>query len=313
MDFEAARVANPEAIQITECTDYSYLTYIKKIKAASVETLHDYRGRNVYKIPLNSAYVLVRLYCSSEEGEEYFFDGCEFQRHDEHGFTPPIFWTSSTPEEFYNQFVHTEPYTILPVEVLSLNELKKVDPTRFYNREGRVFYRDRYGYFYFAHKQRLPNKKDHEEYARQKNNPLAIKVSYGTSVKEAQTAWFSSEEEFIAVYDLFVQDTPPTFGTPYYTVRERGYTKIAPADRKVIFRLPYFNLERELAYEEKGCRNTKSTIHCIARKWCGMFEGYKQFAEPFKNLDWVEELIKQWQVYSKKEHVELGNKRETVS
>ena len=68
-DFETAKEKNPEAISIKECTDYGYLEYVEKIISSATETLYNYKGRIVYKIPYNSAYVLVQLWYDIIDGK----------------------------------------------------------------------------------------------------------------------------------------------------------------------------------------------------------------------------------------------------
>lgn len=83
----------------------------------------------------------------------------------------------------------------------------------------------------------------------------------------------------------------------------------APEDRKIIIRLPYFRLNKEIEYEmnEHANSNAKSVAHWVARKWCGMMESYCQFGEAFKNMEWVEDLITRWREYLlKKDSQELA-------
>ena len=308
-DLETAKEKNPRAINITESFNYAYLDYVEKIKAEAKGILYDYRGRTVYKIPYNSAYILVRLWLSTEGGEEYYYDGCEFQRHDEHGFTVPIMWTSSTPEEFYKQFLTEDDNAELPVEFISLRELKKLKPVKFSNKDGKAYYKDSNGYFYFVYKDCLPNKRDREEYERFNGCKEAVEAKLYKNDYRHEVKWFLSEDALIQEYEDMKRNTPASYPQPFYEIRKHGYTMKAPEDRKIIIRLPYFRLNKEIEYEmnEHANSNAKSVAHWVARKWCGMMESYCQFGEAFKNMEWVEDLITRWREYLlKKDSQELA-------
>ena len=289
-DLQAARTKNPKSISIIECFDYDYLSYVEKIKSSAIEVLYNYKSKRVHKILYNSGYILVRMHYDIIDGEEYYYDMLQFQIHSKSKCVIPITWGVSNPKEFWEQYINCSNPIELPIEAISLNELKALKPTRFWFRNLRAFYRDDNGYFYYIHKTNLPNKKSREEYEKFKGNKNAVFVRYGSNfVMDNSTKWFTSEEEFKEEYRQFVQDTPAYYGNPHYEIKQKGYNKKPPDDRKIVFRLPYFQIDKEL---KRG-----NQPYWIAREWCAMMEGYSQFGDIFDNVNWVEDLIKRWVGY----------------
>jgi len=304
-DLETARAKYPKAINITENFDYGYLEFVDKIKAvAQVEC--DHKGKRVYKIPYNSAYILVHLWYDIENGKEFYYDGCDFQRHDECTGAMSIMWTWSTPKEFYEQFLKERGHVELPIEVISLRELKKLNPVKFHNKNGKALYRDCYGYFYIVNKHDLPNKKKCAEYAQFKGNPNAVFARIDSSYKVTSAKWFDSIYDLLQEFEQYKKDTPASFGTPFYTIMKRGYTKVAPEDREIVFRLPYFQLDKEVAYENNEKRRSEPIPWIVAQKWCGMMDGYTQFGRSFSNREWVKDLIVSWLAYTEKNNQEVS-------
>lgn len=297
-DYETAKIRNSRAISIVENFDYAYLEYVEKIKSAAKEILYDYKGRKLYKIPYNSAYILVRLLMSFEDGKEYYYDGCEFQRHDEHTFTVPITWTISTPEEFYTQFLADSYHVELPIEFVSLREIKALKAVKFYNKNSKVFYKDSNGYFYFGDKTCFPNKKDRDEFQKFNGSTEAVRAKLYENDYHYKTKWFLSEAELIQEFDKMIQKAPASYPQPFYEITKRGYAMRHPEDREVIIRLPYFRLEKEIEYERKEHTNEKSVSHWVARKWCGMMEGYRLLGDAFDSMGWVEDLVTRWHEYT---------------
>ena len=153
-------------------THYTYLEYVEKIKLSAAETSLNYKGKLVYKIPHNSAHVLVQLLCDMIDGKPFYYDSVQFQNHDV-AWVLPVTWEMSTPQEFCERFLADAPLE-LPIEAISLRELKSLKPTRFWFKNNRAYYRDTHGYFYFVDKRDLPNKKSREEYSKFKGNSDAV-------------------------------------------------------------------------------------------------------------------------------------------
>lgn len=295
-DYDTAYENNPDC-EIKECDDYDYLKYINRIQQKSIQTLYDYKGREVEKIPYNSDYILVRFWYDNESNEKYFYDGLEYQRHDENEFTQPITWNCSTPEQFYNNFLNIPEHNDLPIEFISNNQIKKLKGKKFYNKNNKAYFVDNQGYYYMGCKSDIKYKKEYEEFKDEKN---AVWVTYGVpcSGKEFHK-WFHSIDDFQIEYQKYVDNLPRGYGKPTYKILKHGYKKVTPNDCKYLARLPYFNLYKEYKLEKVNTYNTKSISNTLARKWCGLLKGYKMYGEPFQNEDYITDLINKWIEYSK--------------
>ena len=60
------------------------------------------------------------------------------------------------------------------------------------------------------------------------------------------TRWYDNESELLKIFNEKKKDYPAAYATPRYEILKRGYKKLPPNDRKVILRLPYINLGKEL-------------------------------------------------------------------
>ena len=76
---------------------------------------------------------------------------------------------------------------------------------------------------------------------------------------DTTTRWYDNESELLRVFNEKKKDYPATYATPRYEILKRGYKKLPPDDRKVILRLPYINLNKEL--------NLKTPKQEIAYVW----------------------------------------------
>lgn len=276
-------------ISYEEIFDTTYLEYVEKIKENSIETLFDYRGREIWKIPYADKYILYRPYI--QDGE--YLDGGEYQRWDNIQYVNPIGFIMCEPKEFYEMFLNDK-HIKLPIDVVSLNDMKKLKAKRFYNKENMAMWFDNNGYFYYADKHDLPSKKTKEEYEKFKNNPNAVYVRYGTEVAfMSNLEWYSSKEEFLDKFHQEELNHPTYLSKLYYEIKKLGYNRMNPNDYKVIFRLPYFNLQKEY-----DISTTKDYRH-LAHSWRKRMNGSKRFPDYWNNEDWVEKLIEKYFKYIK--------------
>lgn len=101
-DIEEAKRKNPDCT-INEYIDYSHSIYCNAIRSASTETILDYKGRIIYKIPLSTGYVLVRLYIDPQD--DTWYDYCEYQQIINTQLVLPVTFTMSTPKEFCQKYL----------------------------------------------------------------------------------------------------------------------------------------------------------------------------------------------------------------
>ena len=124
-DEAALRAAHKDLIAYTEDTDDSYKAYFQEIKEKAAEILHDFRSREVWKIPVLDGYVLFRPYIYDGE----YLDGCEYQKHYcLRGMTPQA-WILSNPKDFAEIYVmrHECAYQVVSRGLYGQPKLKKPD------------------------------------------------------------------------------------------------------------------------------------------------------------------------------------------
>lgn len=88
---------------IKEIFDDSHKEYCEKISSAAVEVLYDHKGRQVYKVPVNSGFSLVRLYKDDEDSTWY--DYIEYQLSDV-SYVKPTLFTIGNPKDFYDTYMN---------------------------------------------------------------------------------------------------------------------------------------------------------------------------------------------------------------
>lgn len=283
----------PEATSVVPYDNTEHIEIIENIKQLSEFVGHDYRNREIYKLPHYNKYILVKFSCD-EDGN--YYDFCEFQRWDCYGLIRPTLWTLSNPKYFYDTFCKNIS-TITKAEFISSKELKKIKPIKFYNKNNQIYWIDNNGYFYQAEKFSMPNKKNKELHKRFVDNKDAVLGCYKIASRSnphatEEVEWFDSVEAFKQFCKEKIAECPTYCGTPYYHIKKFGYTKSQPDDRKVIARLPYFDLETELKI---GTSDSE-----IIKTWVGLFE--KNVRTEVATFNLIENILKQYKEYRQKEN-----------
>ena len=232
----------PEALSVELYEDNSYLGIIDIIKSKAIKSYTDVKGNEVYHIPHLDSYIRAKLL--QQDGE--YLDSVMYQRWDMLGFQYPISWSMLSVKDFYDTFIN-EPDKLeqLPVEFVSMKYIKKIKATKICNKNNVVIWFDNDGYLYHADKFFLPNKKRKEEYALFHDNGNAV-LARLNFYSDNTTRWYDNEEDMLKVFNEKKKDYPTWAATPKYEILQRGYKKLPPDDRRVILRLPYINLNKEL-------------------------------------------------------------------
>lgn len=281
---------NFDVISVEQGTDTSYIDFINRIKDKS-ELIGKNDKKQFYKYPNNDSFILVRLYT---DGEDYY-DYCEFQRWDCRGLQNPISWVLSNPKDFCELF--DKDVVKLPQGlVITPKEIKKMKAKKFYNKGSETLWVDSLGYIYSAKKIVLPNKYNKAEWERFHDNPNAVKVEYVLATPSniygnAKTEWFESKESFLQFYREEKEKVLSYATSPRYEIKKIGYKKIKPEDRKVILRLPYINLDMELAY----C----TSVEDIALSWSKMCDKSWQ-GRYFDCYDYLIDVVKHYKEWLSK-------------
>ena len=232
----------PEALSVELYEDNSYLELIDIIKSKSIKSYTDVKGNEVYHIPHLDSYIKVKLLQHNEE----YLDGVMYQRWDMLGLTYPVLWNTSSVKDFYDTFINEpDKSEQLSVEFVSMKYIKKIKANKICNKKNVVIWFDNDGYFYHVDKWFLPNKKWKEEYDHFHDNADAVLARLSFYIDET-TRWYDSEEDMLKVFNEKKKDYPTAYATPKYEILQRGYKKLPPDDRRVILRLPFINLSKEL-------------------------------------------------------------------
>ena len=220
-----------------------YLEYIDKIKekAEYITSFKkcDYEIRELYAIYLYGYKISLRL--SKDLRDDKYYDFCEYQCSSGE-LMSPITWNMGSISHFCDS---VPILSNIPKKeqgyVVTSKELKKIKPVKFYNSNGETYWRDSDGYFYTALKCDIPNKKNKSEWEQFHDNPDAVLIQYWSGTyHERHIVWFDNMDIFMEQWKDIVKNTPSSYATPKYEIIKRGYTKVKPDDRRVIFRLPYF-------------------------------------------------------------------------
>ena len=295
--IEEVRKHFPEAISITPCGDKSHLPYIKKMidrsefldsrtnKLNQVTELYRYKG--------DGFDLYIKFYKDGKDNE--YFDYSEIQLKSDGLISNHIGWTLYYPQDIYNRYFYSVPkkevgYVVTPKEV------KKNKYKKWYNKDGEYGWIDSDGYFYFADKLDMPNKKKKIVYDEFKDNDNAVLIKYKCATPTDYcptelTRWFNSQEEFNIWWKQMVYKCPPFCESPYYSVVKKGFHKKHPDDRLVVLRMPYLNIEIELSdrhYEQVG------------RMWDRMCSKYYWY-QRCVGTSWAEQIVKAYQEYLNKQ------------
>ena len=277
-----------EIISIEQDTDASHVEFIDRIKSKS-EFIGSNGNKQLYKYPYNDSFIIVIF---RKNGDDYY-DYLQFQRWDCIGHIKPILWTPSNPKRFYELFDKDVPELPQGI-VVTPKEIKKMKAKKFWNKGGDVLWVDDLGYIYSADKDTLPSKYKNEEWNKFHDNPNAIKVTYVLATLDnihgnAKTKWFESKESFLQFYETEKKNVPGYCTFPRYEIVRVGYKREKPEDRKVIWRLPYIDLDMELA--------CGTPINRIAMNWCRRCDKLLRGQQGFSDFSFFMDVIERYKAY----------------
>ena len=231
---------------------------IKKLKEYSIHLKDE-----IYKFNYNGGEIIYRFL--TEDGE--YLDGIIYKRYDECRLMYPILKDISDINSFYNKFASAF-VTHLPPTMLSKKEFDKIKPKPIvFDRSGtETKYVDSLGYIYSIPKPVPWNKKETELYNKLKDNNDCvfgrIKTIGGSKVC---AKWFENEEEFFKTLEQFKQDIQTT--NVIWEIKRKGFKKLPPKERKVIFRFPYIdftNVQSKLGLAKTWLK--ASEVHSFIKK-----------------------------------------------
>lgn len=276
--------------KITPFDDFRYVELIETIKKYSKFLgSHPMRGgsREIYMYPWGADCLIIRLYTDSEGG---YFDFAEYQERGG-SLMIPITFTYTNPTDIYEKYFANEINKNLPDGFISAKELKKTGAKLFSRKNGIKCWVDKDGYFYDCDNYDYPNKANKAEYKEFHDQPNAVFVHSEFGQYEKETKWWHSLDEFLTDFKIKADNTPSYCATPKYQVRRQGYKKLPPDERKVIYRYPYFNIDRQL---DEG-----NPAEYIALMWIKMMKP-KYFQDITAYERQVGNMVKYYQEYRSK-------------
>lgn len=290
----------PEAISITPCDDKSHLQYIEDIISRSELICSKINEENnqiteLYYYYGNGFTLCFKLYKWRDDDE--YFDYCEYEIRNDSNLYIYIGWMVSDIKKAYDRYFYSVPhkdtgYTVTPKEV------KKNKYKKWYNKDGEYGWVDADGYFYFADKISMPNKKNKEEYTyftQYKDTAILVKYklfTQGSPHGVIYTEWFANEQDFENFWNMMIVKCPAYCQSPWYEVLKRGYNKLPPDDRKIVLRMPYINVEAEL--KEKPYAE-------VAHMWERLCLPMKAFKHCNGLHIWLEKIVRAYKEYLEKE------------
>ena len=130
-------------------------------------------------------------------------------------------------------------------------EVKKICGKAFGRKNGYTFWRDSDGYFYFAYTRDLPNKKNKEEWEKFHDRDEAQFIWLYSGNYHNRSCFWCLPDELEQIIRQAKAETPKYARDIEVKVAKQGYHKLKPENRKVICRLPYFDMESLYCGEDK--------------------------------------------------------------
>lgn len=144
--------------------------------------------------------------------------------------------------------------------VVTHREIKKLANKSIGKVDGYTIWRDSDGYVYFGLSSDWGKKAKefYKQFLPFKDTAICVKYCSGI-YNESHTKWFKTKDDFDIFWKQECANTPSFAATPRYEILPYKVCTTPIEDRKLIYRLSYLNIERELSEGER--------IETIARNW----------------------------------------------
>ena len=226
----------PEATEITPFDDTVYLYYIEQIQDQAEQEL----GKGRWIIDTVFGEMEYQQFYDPDEPSKPI-DGCKYKLTKPIGYTFPILWSLSNPEDFYMTYMKIAPPTITNWTRCNYLEWAKIKKNgRF--RKTKV--KDNNGWFWVNDKGEVYEvdnqcKETKDLWKKFKDNPDTVKVKYWISGAWGKIVYFANYEEYEAWFDKQVNTKvdyvgnalPPNpdlannvFKLPWYPIRQSPFT-----------------------------------------------------------------------------------------
>ena len=254
----AEEVKQKYSSTIDEGSDIIVLPYPQELfnKLTELPIIHrDSKDYEYREVNTGCNYCTYRV--SKDESDGRYYDLVQY-RINGGRLVAPALWSTCTAKEFVDMYLNPVPDKKCGF-LLSLKEVKKLcGKVQF--KVGKVnVWKDSDGYYYIGNQQDWGKHFKDEYKVMSEHRETAVHVSFTEGLYGGyKHRWFESEDAWCEYWKKIVSEQPSYARTLEYQIIKQGYNKLPVEDRKLICRLKYMNLERELKTEP---------VDVVARWW----------------------------------------------
>lgn len=206
----------------------------------------DAKGREYREINCGASYCVYRI--SKDESDGQYYDIVQFRRSGGR-LIEPCLWSMCTAQEFVDMYLNPVPDKRCGW-LFSLKEVKKLCGKVQFKVDKVNVWKDSDGYYYIGWQSDWDKYRKEEYKIMSEHRETAVLVCFTEGIYGGyKHKWFISEDAWLDYWKKISEEQPPYARTLDYTIKKRGYRKSPVEDRKLICRLRYINLERELQTE----------------------------------------------------------------
>ena len=177
---------------------------------------------------------------SRDVRDNQYYDLVQY-RHVGGRLVMPCLWSCCTAQEFADRYMKKVPLKETGF-VITPKQIKKLAKP-FLRKNGMVMWRDADDYFYIGYKRDWGKYVKDEYDVMSQHRDTAVFMWYSDASCSYKKKWFTSVEDFYAQHPENPNLLPPH-------IIKKGYRKLPVNERKLICRLPYYAIARELAEGE---------------------------------------------------------------
>lgn len=238
----------------------------------------DKTGREYREVNLGCNYCTYRV--SKDETDGRYYDLVQYRINGGRLIAPAL-WSTCTAHEFVDMYLKPVPEKKCGW-LFSLKEVKKLcGKVQF--KIGKVnIWKDSDGYYYLGCQNDWSKIKKEEYKVMSEHRESAIYVSFTEGLFGGHKyQWFESEDAWHEYWEKTKSEQPSYARTLDYEIIKHGYNKLPIEDRKLICRLRYMNLERELKTEPSD----------IVAQWWAKYN--RQFVDDERLFEKIAEKVKE--------------------
>lgn len=224
----------------------------------------DSKGREYREVNLGCGYCTYRI--SKDKSDGRYYDLVQYRRNGGR-VVESCLWSTCSASEFAELYLKPVPEKKCGW-LFSVKEVKKLCGKSLFKVGAITVWRDVDGYYYIGDSREWGKRKKEEYAAMHPYAKTAVLISFTEGLYgNMRRKWFESEEDWLEYWRKITAEQPSYAATLRYEILKRGYRKLPVEDRKLICRLSYLNIERELRFEQ---------VDTVARWWA---KYNKQFLE----------------------------------